>query len=64
MTQASAKKVYAAKVCKGYLGIAEDGCNAAFDLLIDNMKRGYEALAPSDTISEVPKTAETPAMPE
>lgn len=44
-TQASAKKVYGAKVCKGYLGISEAGCNKAFDLLIDNMKRGYEALA-------------------
>jgi hypothetical protein len=44
-TQASAKKVYGAKVCKGYLGISEAGCNKAFDLLIENMKRGYEALA-------------------
>ena len=43
-TQASAKKVYAAKVCKGYLSIPETGCNAAFDLLIANMKSGYEAL--------------------
>jgi hypothetical protein len=43
-TQASAKKVYGAKVCKGYLGIDESGCNAAFDLLIANMKAGYEAL--------------------
>lgn len=46
-TQASAKKIYAAKVCKGYLSIPEAGCNKAFDLLIDNMKAGYEALAPS-----------------
>ena len=44
-SQASAKKVYAAKVCKGYLGIAEGGCNAAFDRLVANMKAGYEALA-------------------
>jgi len=44
-TQASAKKVYSAKICKGYLGIAETGCNKAFDLLITNMKAGYEALA-------------------
>jgi hypothetical protein len=44
-TQASAKKVYAAKVCKGYLGISEVGCNKAFELLIGNMKAGYEALA-------------------
>lgn len=44
-TQASAKKVYGAKVCKGYLGISEKGCDAAFDLLIANMKSGYEALA-------------------
>jgi len=43
-SQASAKKVYAAKVCKGYLGIDESGCNAAFDDLITNMKAGYEAL--------------------
>jgi len=44
-TQASAKKIYAAKVCKGYLEISEKGCNAAFDRLIANMKAGYEALA-------------------
>ena len=44
-SQASAKKVYGAKVCKGYLGIPEAGCNKAFDLLIENMKAGYEALA-------------------
>jgi len=44
-TQASAKKVYAAKICKGYLSIDEEGCNKAFDLLIVNMKAGYEALA-------------------
>ena len=44
-TQASAKKVYAAKICKGYLSIPEEGCNKAFDLLIVNMKAGYEALA-------------------
>jgi hypothetical protein len=43
-TQASAKKVYGAKVCKGYLGIPVGGCNSAFDLLIANMKSGYEAL--------------------
>jgi len=43
-TQASAKKVYAAKVCKGYLSIPVGGCNAAFDQLITNMKAGYEAL--------------------
>jgi hypothetical protein len=60
-TQASAKKVYAAKVCRGYLGIAEDGCNAAFDLLIDNMKRGYEALAPTNatTVSAAPADTKT-----
>ena len=52
---ASAKKVYAAKVCKGYLGIAEKGCDAAFDRLIDNMKAGYEALAP--TAPSVPEVA-------
>jgi len=45
-TQASAKKIYSAKVCKGYLGISEKGCNAAFDRLVENMKAGYEALAP------------------
>ena len=41
---ASAKKVYAAKVCKGYLGISEEGCERAFDNLLANMRRGYEAL--------------------
>jgi len=46
-TQASAKKLYSAKVCKGYLGIPEEGCNAAFDRLVANMKAGYEALAPA-----------------
>ena len=51
-TIASAKKIYSAKVCKGYLGIPEAGCNSAFDTLIENMKRGYEALAP--TAPEVP----------
>jgi hypothetical protein len=44
-TQASAKKVYGAKVCKGYLSIDVKGCDAAFDLLIANMKAGYAALA-------------------
>jgi hypothetical protein len=43
-TAASARKVYAAKVCKGYLGISEDGCNAAFSNMLANMRRGYEAL--------------------
>jgi hypothetical protein len=43
-SQATAKKVYAAKVCKGYLGIEEEGCNKAFDKLVENMKTGYEAL--------------------
>jgi len=43
-TQASAKKVYGAKVCKGYLGIPVEGCDKAFDQLIINMKAGYEAL--------------------
>ena len=44
-SQATAKKVYAAKVCKGYLSIPESGCNAAFDKLVANMKAGYTALA-------------------
>ena len=44
-SQATAKKVYAAKVCKGYLAISEAGCNAAFDKLVANMKAGYAALA-------------------
>jgi len=43
-TQASAKKVYGAKVCKGYLGIPVEGCDKAFDQLLVNMRQGYEAL--------------------
>lgn len=46
-TQATAKKIYSAKVCRGYLNIPEGGCNAAFDRLIENMRSGYEALAPT-----------------
>jgi len=61
-TQASAKKVYAAKVCRGYLGIAETGCNAAFDKLIENMRSGYEALAGTPAVSEAtePEPIEMP----
>ena len=40
----TAKKLYAAKVCKGYLGIDVSGCERAFDDCLANMRRGYEAL--------------------
>ena len=57
-SQATAKKVYAAKVCGGYLKIPTAGCDKAFDKLIENMKRGYEALAPTaPSVSEVPAPA-------
>ena len=56
-SQATAKKVYAAKVCRGYLGIPEEGCNAAFDKLIENMRSGYNALASTPA---VPGAAEAP----
>jgi hypothetical protein len=59
-TIATARKVYAAKVCKGYLGIDETGCNAAFDRLIENMRSGYNALGGTSAVSEV---AESPEMP-
>jgi hypothetical protein len=41
---ATAKKVYSAKVCAGFLGIPTAGCDKAFDKLVENMKAGYEAL--------------------
>jgi hypothetical protein len=41
---ATAKKVYAAKICVGFLGIPSAGCERAFDKLVENMKAGYEAL--------------------
>ena len=44
-SQATAKKVYAAKVCGGFLGIPTSGCEKAFDKLVENMKAGYAALA-------------------
>ena len=56
-TQATARKIYSAKVCRGYLGIPEAGCNAAFDRLIDNMKAGYAALAPTVPEAPAPATA-------
>ena len=56
-TIASAKKVYAAKVCKGYLGIPTAGCDKAFDTLIENMRSGYEALAPTPIEVPAPTTA-------
>ncbi|NIA12032.1 MAG: hypothetical protein GWP10_20500 [Nitrospiraceae bacterium] len=43
-SQATARKVYGAKVCGGYLKIGVAGCDKAFDKLIENMKAGYEAL--------------------
>ncbi|NIA12033.1 MAG: hypothetical protein GWP10_20505 [Nitrospiraceae bacterium] len=43
-SQATARKVYSAKVCGGYLSIPTAGCDKAFDKLIENMKAGYEAL--------------------
>ena len=52
---ATAKKVYSAKVCGGYLSIPTAGCDRAFDKLIENMRSGYEALAP--TPIEVPAQA-------
>jgi len=42
--QKKAKSRYASKICDDYLGIDEDGCEAAFDSLISNMTAGYEAL--------------------
>lgn len=62
-TIATARKVYAAKVCKGYLGIDETGCNAAFDRLIENMRSGYNALADTSAVSEV-ASPEIPEQPE
>jgi len=53
-TQATAKKIYAAKVCRGYLGIPEEGCNAAFNKLIENMKAGYAALSAAPVEAPAP----------
>lgn len=63
VTQATAKKIYAAKVCKGFLGIDEAGCNAAFDKLVENMRSGYEALAGTPAVSEATEP-EMPSPPE
>lgn len=46
MSQATAKAKYGAKVCESYLSIDVGGCDEAFDVLIANMKTGYNALAP------------------
>jgi len=39
---ASAKKIYAAKVCKHYLGIPEAGCNETWDQHEAHLKSGSE----------------------
>lgn len=44
-SQKEAKSRYAQKVCSAYLGIDEDGCESAFDKLIENMEAGLEAMA-------------------
>lgn len=62
-TIATAKKVYAAKVCGGFLGIPTAGCEKAFDKLIENMAAGYEALAGAPAVSEAPETTEMPEQP-
>lgn len=45
MAKEMAKKKYARKVCKNYLGISETGCEKAFEKLFDNMKSTFEAMA-------------------
>ncbi len=47
MSKATAKVKYSTKVCAKYLGISTKGCDAAFQVLLDHMQTGYEALAPS-----------------
>jgi len=39
-----ARKKYAKKVCKDYLGISESYCEKAFDKLYENMKAAFEAM--------------------
>lgn len=63
-TIATARKVYAAKVCRGFLGIDESGCNAAFDKLIENMRAGYNALAGAPAMTEAAESTEMPETPE